>query len=64
MQLTNTLIDNSENLKLVDTINQIIELASNKEFVSRWNNFCKKLQIKNLQFNDIIIMWMKNLLIV
>ncbi len=45
-----------------DTINQIIELASNKEFVSRWNNFCKKLQIKNLQFNDIILL-IKNFLL-
>jgi len=38
----------------INTINKIIELSSNKEVVSRWNNFCKKLQINNLKFNDII----------
>lgn len=39
-----------------NTIKQIIELVSNKEVVSRWKNFCKKLQIKNLQFDDVIIL--------
>lgn len=37
-----------------NTIKYILDLSKNKDVILRWNNFCKKLKIKDLSFDDIM----------